>query len=225
MIMQWSYSRLSGYEQCPLKMKFKVIDKLPDPAGPAAERGVYWHKVAENFVRGVISELPDAAPGDPPMHSYKPLFAAIGENKPLLEHQVGFTREWTETGFFAKDTWGRAVYDVIWYDEPTRTVKIIDWKTGKPNVDHMSQLELYSATGLLLFPEAEQAHSQDQYLDVGPHSTLDHKLKRDRLPVILESWKKRVERMEADKQFAPRPGNHCKWCTFAKKKGGQCSFG
>ena len=225
MIKQWSHSRITGYQQCPQRTKFKVIDKLPDPAGPAADRGIYWHKVAENFIRGALPDLPHREPKDPPMHEYKPLFLALQKLEPLLEHQVGFTREWAETGFFSKDTWGRAVYDVIYYDAPRKTVVIIDWKTGKPSGAHMGQLELYSATGLLLFPEAEKAESSDHYLDIGPHSVMTHHLLRDQVQPILDRWKQMAEQMEADTVMAPRPGQHCRWCAFRKSAGGVCSFG
>lgn len=225
-IKQWSYSRLHTYETCPLKAKFKVVDKLADPAGPAAGRGVYWHAVLEKSVTGELTAMPELSVNDPKLGAYAPLLAKLRDIRPLLEHRVGFTREWKETTFFAKNVWCRSVYDVMYYDAATRTVHTGDWKTGKSNPDHVKQLELYNATGLLLFPEAVKAEAVDWYVDIGkPEDDLTHTLTRAGLPDVLRSWELRVRRMETDTVFPARPGKHCMWCNFAKKKGGPCTFG
>ena len=43
----WSYSRLTTWEQCPLKAKLKYIDGLKEPGSPAMDRGTAIHKDAE----------------------------------------------------------------------------------------------------------------------------------------------------------------------------------
>ena len=225
MISQWSHSRITGYEQCPQKTKFKIIDKLPDPPGPAADRGIFFHKVVEDYISGKLPELPRYRDGHPKLDSFKPLFDSLRMEQPLLEHQVGFTREWKETGFFAPDTWGRMVYDVIYYDEPSRTVFITDWKTGKPNGAHLGQLKLYAATGLLLFPEAREVKACDEYLDIGPRARMMLHMVRTQEVPVLEQWARLAAKLEAEVTFAPRPGPLCKWCTFRKSNAGPCEFG
>jgi CRISPR/Cas system-associated exonuclease Cas4 (RecB family) len=101
----------------------------------------------------------------------------------------------------------------------------VDYKTGKPSADHVQQLELYAATALILYPEAEIAVCADWYLDNGPHSSLEYVLARSGLEKVLDKWTDRVRVMETDTIFPARPGRHCSYCAFSKKKGGQCQFG
>jgi RecB family exonuclease len=225
MLDKWSYSRINLYEQCPAKLKYKVIDRLADPAGAAADRGTLFHKVAEDYVGGRILTLPPYKPGDPPLSAFTHKFNELKTHRPKLEHQVAFDREWNQVDFKSPEAWGRMIYDVQYYDSPNVTVRTIDYKTGKPSKSHESQLDLYSATGLLLYTEAKLAISEAWYLDQ-PHL---RPLRRTMTPVaskhVLNGWKARAEKMEAETEFKPTPGEYCRWCTFANTKGGPCSFG
>tara|TARA_B100000686_G_C16767850_1_gene963033 strand:- start:593 stop:1420 length:828 start_codon:yes stop_codon:yes gene_type:complete len=47
----YSNSASSTYEQCPLRWKYKYIDKYPDPPGLAAVIGTFTHSVLENLCK------------------------------------------------------------------------------------------------------------------------------------------------------------------------------
>lgn len=220
MINQWSISRLSTWESCPAKAKFKFVDKIHEMSGPQAERGTVIHSFIEGYLNGTVDNLPPEVKAD-----MAPVYDILKEQKPLTEHKIGFTREWTETKFFAPDVWLRAVYDVIYYDEEGKCVVIVDHKTGKVYPKHREQLELYSATGLLLFPEATEAVAKNYYTDIGLAATLSYELKREGVPVVLEKWTNRVAKMEADDKFPANPSAGCRWCSFRRSNGGPCSFG
>jgi hypothetical protein len=162
--------------------------------------------VAEDYVGGKIATLPPYKPGDPPLAAFTHKFNELKTHNPQLEYQVAFDREWHPVEFKSKEAWGRMVYDVQYYDEPNVTVRTIDYKTGRPSRQHESQLDLYSATGLLLRP-----------------------LRRTMTPVaakhVLSSWKARAAKMEEETEFKPTPGEHCRWCPFAKSKDGPCLYG
>lgn len=225
MITKWSYSRVSAYQQCPQRVKFKTIDRLPDPPGPAASRGIRAHKVLETFIAVPGAVLPEQIPDVPRVHEFREILHTIKGLSAAAEKQVGITREWKITAFDAPDAWGRAVFDVAYYVPDEKTVCIFDWKTGKPNGGHFQQLELYGAIGLLMHEEAEKSYCADYYLDIGPKSTLETTLHRKDLQPVLDKWSKMVDQMEKDTTFAPHPGQHCRWCGYAKSKGGPCSFG
>lgn len=220
MISEWSYSRLSTYEQCPRKAKFKYVDRLPDIPGPAAERGNVIHLSIEEFLKGVRDDLHYEIRKD-----FVEEYAMLRLNELLVEHRIGFTKEWEECEFFGVNVWLRVVYDVLWYDDSVRRVHVIDHKTGKPYAGHTEQLELYSVTGLLLFPDAESATSQNFYIDIGMRATIEKTLSRKTVPVVLEKWKNKVSVMEQDETYAANPGQHCRFCPYAKSKGGPCVFG
>jgi len=225
MINQWSYSRLSAYQQCPQKVKFKVIDKLPDPPGAAAERGTYWHSVLEHFVGPGKVELPEPAPGAPALELFRPQLLELREKEPKLELQVAFNQLWQPTEFFAKDAWARMVFDVQYYDEPNLTVNTIDYKTGKVSATHANQLDLYAAVGFLIHPQAKFSNTENWYLDIGPGAKLKRVMAKAASQHVLKRWENIAKEMSMDVAFIPRPGQHCKWCAYAKSKGGPCSFG
>ena len=45
----FSPSAAGTYRQCPLRWKFRYIDKLPDPPGEAALVGTFAHRVLEHL--------------------------------------------------------------------------------------------------------------------------------------------------------------------------------
>ena len=55
-IAAWSFSSLQSFEQCPRKVAFRQVDKIPEPSSPAAERGSEIHNLAERYVRGEEGE-------------------------------------------------------------------------------------------------------------------------------------------------------------------------
>ena len=225
MLNQWSYSRLTAYEQCPQKVKFKVIDKLPDPAGPAADRGTYWHSVLEKYVGPARLDLPDPVPGGPDLSLFVPQLQELRDRNAQVERQVAFNTLWQPVAFFASDAWGRMVFDVQYYDEPSYTVHTIDYKTGKTNATHANQLDLYAAVGYLLYPEAKLSVSENWYLDLGPQAKLPRAMNKAASTHVLKRWENAAQKMSMDTEFKPRPGQHCRWCAFAKSKGGVCLFG
>lgn len=59
-----SPSRANDFVQCPLKFRFRTIDKIPEPPSPAAFRGTLVHAVLEHlFDLEAEQRTPDAAIG------------------------------------------------------------------------------------------------------------------------------------------------------------------
>ena len=57
-----SSSRSSDFKSCPLKYRFRTIDRLPETPSPAATRGTIVHSVLEHlFDLGPAERTPDAA--------------------------------------------------------------------------------------------------------------------------------------------------------------------
>ena len=59
LVTAWSYSRLELYERCPFAFHQKHIAKLPDPGGPAMQRGNIIHKLAEEHALGRLTHPPE----------------------------------------------------------------------------------------------------------------------------------------------------------------------
>jgi len=215
----WSYSRISLWEQCPLKFKLKHIDKLPEEQSPAASRGDTIHKEAAAFISGATTGFPPSlAKFDAQMWELHDL----PRDSVVVEQQWGFTKSWRPTGWFGANTWFRNILDVgVVY--PDGHSDVVDHKTGKEYPDHADQRELNALSLMCRFPDVSHVTSRMWYLDAG-HETIAE-FEQHQKGELQEKWEKRVAPMFADTVFAPRPNDKCKWCAYARSKNGPCKFG
>ena len=212
MITAWSYSRWKCYEECPLKARFKFVDKLQEPGSPAMDRGTAIHQLAQDYTEGKVRLLPKE------LHPFKEDFRALKKAHALCELEWAFTSSWEPTTWFGIDAWLRVKTDVL-VVEPA-TITVIDHKTGKKYDDHQGQLSLYALAGMILYPEVSAVNTQLWYLD--QRDTLCQTYTIDALPKLKKEWIQKTKPMLKDKKFAPRPGSHCRWCYFRKEADGPC---
>lgn len=229
-VYAWSYSRYADYKLCPLRFKLKHIDKMKEPGSPAMERGSTIHKQGENWlVAKKLTSLPVA------YEHFADEMHQLRELNPMVEQQWGFTRGWTPTGWFSGDTWLRIICDVaVVYED--NTADIIDFKTGRKYDTNEEQVELFSTSIFMKFPEVEHVTTRLWYLDqptdnevVREYARKPGMVDEDGEPLkthdeIVKEWEKKVVPMFKDKRFAPTPNHKCKWCPFAKDRGGQCKY-
>lgn len=230
-ITAWSYSRWSTYEDCPFKAKCKFIDKLPEPpAGPAIDRGIAMHSLAEEAISGKMStKTEDIERAERfrsefkagPAKLFKSEFALAKKGKPICETEWAFRADWSDTSWFAKDAWCRVKTDLVFFSK--KELVIVDHKTGKRNESHRTQLSLYALSGFLKFPSIDHISSALWYLDHGaPIPTESYE--RSELGDMIDAWEERVRPMMNDTTFVPKPSNACRWCPFKKEAGGPCKF-
>lgn len=215
-ITSWSYSRFSCYDKCPAKAKYKFIDKLPDPGGPAMERGNLIHKLAEDYTLGKIKKLP------PELQRFKDQFTELKKSKPMVEQTWAFTKHWVKTVY---NDWNncalRIKADASCLDGE-EVLYVIDHKTGKMYDTNKAQLELTAAAAPIMFPKIKKIITQLWYLDSG--DVVEEEYAAADAPTLRKEWDKRVEPMLSDTRFAPKPSHECRWCPFSKSKGGPCKF-
>ena len=232
MIKAWSPSRLVDYETCPAKLKYKAIDRLPEPPAPALDRGTRIHKEAEEYIMGDGQVTPDLRGVKTEL---KRLRQAYRRGKVRVEQSLAFDQRWKPVEWFSPDAWLRCKIDVVEQAKPKQVkktllgvVRITDWKSGKNNArdseKHADQLNLY-ALSVLLGGDAEYATARLAFTDTGefvekPEGTLSMK----DVPATKDIWEARVEPMLTDREFAPTPNFTCRWCAFSKAKGGPCRF-
>lgn len=219
----WSWSRFECWDLCPLKFKFKFIDKLPEPGSPAMERGNKIHDETAKYLTGVREALPDAVT-DP----YQRMLleeCRAAEDK-IVEQKWGFTQGWEPTGYFSRDakkpTWLRTIVDYgVLYED--MTVEIIDWKSGKMYGHNAEQVELFALSAMCHFKPAKQVITRLVYFDAGTEqlATFDAADKA----ALIAKWNAQVAPMFADTTFIARPNDRCKWCAYSKSAGGKCRFG
>lgn len=210
---RWSYSSWSTYEQCPAKWKFSYIDNLPWGSSAAMDRGTRMHKMAEDFVTGAIDFVPnDIRKVGPSLLMYKNMGAKAEETWLLDKNWEPVTNQ--------DDAWIKAIVDLHYFQSPVIYVK--DHKSGQMYDSHREQLELYGLIGLKKYPEAKRAETAAIYMDTG-HEGMDGTIIRAMMPKLIDKWHSGAIRMYEDNTYDPKPGN-CKWCTYAKDKGGPCQY-
>jgi len=223
-ITAWSFSRWQSYCECPAKLKYKAIDKLPEPKGEALVRGTALHLQCETFLKDKKAKVPaELKLIEKQLKDYR-------KRKALAEAEFTFTHDWGTTGWFDKDAWCRVKADVTIepiIDAEVPTVEVHDFKSGKLKEgysEYMLQLELYGLAGLLTYPTAQEAKTSLVFIDHGKVVENEETYVRADLPKLQKAWETRVRPMLNDVVFKPTPGNACRWCHFRKKNGGPCEF-
>lgn len=210
----WSFSRLYAWEECPLRAKLKLIDKLKEPEGPALARGNEIHKEAEKYASGQLRTVPKS------LALMSDDFKGLKKAKPLVEQQWAFNIDWEPCDWFGRDAWLRVICDAVTVSPPHAVV--IDHKTGKFREGYNDQVELFALAALAKFQDIETVRTELWYVDHG--KIIPNDFDRSMEKKLRAKWVKRAKPMLLDKSFNPRPGGHCRWCHFSKAKGGQCKF-
>lgn len=215
-LVAWSYSRYADYDKCPQLAKYKYIYKLPVPENEAMKRGTKVHEALADFINTGTTLSEEIR------RYFNELLGQLQQLQPLADQEWGYTKDWRVTGWFARDTWFRSKLDVcIVYDD--NTCDVVDFKTGKESPTHAQQAELYTISVLVRYANVNNVTVRFWYLDSGGESVF--RFARADLEGLLKKWEKNVGPMLSDEIFAPKPGQHCKWCDFAKSKAGPCKFG
>lgn len=232
-IKAWSFSRYSTYRQCPLKLKLSAIDKIQEPKSPPLLRGTDIHKLAEDYVKGLIRTVPKDL--KIVAEEIKRLRAIVKkEPAAKVEDTWAFRSDWTQTRWDDwNGCWVRIKLDVAHPED--NVIVVTDWKTGKFRQDnlqeYLEQLELYALGALLTYAGRPGLVVRPRlvYTDfpVIHPAPVDYTPKD--LPKLKKTWIARTRPMLNDKVFAPKPNNYCYSCFYGqagKAKGGPglCKF-
>ena len=224
MIRQWSYSRYTTYTKCPFLAKAKFIMKLDEPQAPAMARGAEIHGLAQDFLEGrkktVAHEL----------QSVEHILKDYKKKKASAEGEMGLTRQWQPTGWFATDVWGRVKIDAKtpWNKSGT-IMRVTDWKTGKyapDRPDYGDQTELYALGTFCFHPIVEEVITELVFTDHDQRiaKPVVKAYTRDQLEGMINSWERKLKPMLNDKRFTPSPGAQCRSCNYRKAVGGPCKY-
>lgn len=217
----WSFSRLQGWRQCPRRAALKHLAKLPDPSGPAAERGNVIHKAAEVYL--LAKRTPKVIPAD--LKLLRKTLVQLRVARAVAEAQWTFTSRWLATRWDDwAEAWVRMKVDAHHVDKRANGVVVVDWKSGrmKPE-EHQEQGRLYAVGGLLEYPNAAHVDVYFGYTDHGKVSPRE-RYSRAMLLSLQRYWEEQAAPLLADRRFVPRPGAYCSYCPYSQSKGGPCQY-
>lgn len=229
-ITAWGPSRLAQYNECPAKAKYKHIDKLPDPGGPAMERGNEIHRAAEAWIWGRETKLHDDLKHAKVKKLLMQLKMAAGEKRVRTELELALNRQWQPCTWLDPETYVRIKMDAVLYSKDGTAAEVIDWKTGKAYTaeekpEYVDQLFQYSVILLSAIPKLKRVDSRLVFTDAGQEVVVpEGKLMRADLVSGQKHWDMVAKPMLTDTLFQPKPGRGCAYCPYSQNKGGPCQY-
>lgn len=218
-----SYSRLSTYEQCPLKFKLQYIDKTykDDSDNPAFIRGSRLHKQCEEYIlhktknrlKPVLStEVQNVVPIiDKVIKKYTTIFA---------ETKLALDTNFLPCGWFDKSVIYRAILDMTALN--THNALIIDFKSGKVReYDDKSTGQLHLASCFIFATNESIQNINSAYLFLEHKITISKSFTRDNFISMRDVFYKLFDEVNELKNFEPKVNRYCHWCLATKD---QCKF-
>ncbi len=223
-----SWSRLSDFQQCPRKFQHKYVLKTPNftiqEDSPHLLRGTNVHAALEKYIILLNDGKTDIPPSSlPEVESTKPLIQSFVKHYPSVmpEQQVSVRQDWKQTGWFDKDSYYRAIYDLVALSSTNAIIG--DFKTGKfkdYSEDGPGQLELSATIGLNMWPDIPKVDTM--YIYVDHKKTISRSFTqaedKERLTVHFTEMH---EIVNAEVNFDPKSNEFCKWCPATKL---QCQY-
>lgn len=218
-----SWSRIADFQQCPLKFRHKYIDKTANftamEDSPHLTRGTNVHKALENYIikknagqAGIPeSSLPEVESTKPLIDSFMANFSSV-----MPEQQVSITKDWKQTDWFSKQSYYRAIYDLVAIS--SNSVAIVDFKTGKfkdYSADGYGQLELSAAISLNLWPDVPKVDTLYAYVDHKKTITRSFTQKDDK-ERLTNHFIMIHEKVNSEQDFDPTPNQFCGFCPATK---------
>lgn len=224
--MALSHSRLSDFNQCPRKFKLKYIDKAPNFQMKQEDKSIHLvrgdnvHKALEAYLvkrKTGESNIPNSSL--PEVQETRPLIEqyikAFGIDNVHPEAQISIDDQWRRVEWFAKDSYFRAILDLICL-APTLAV-IGDYKTGKfkdyaPD-NGMGQLELSSAIALSIF---EVKEVKTIYFYVDHKKTIQKQYTQADRSKLVDHFTSEHDKVNCEKNYDPKSNQFCSYCEATK---------
>jgi hypothetical protein len=195
------------------------VDKLDEPKGEPLLRGIAIHQEAEDYLNHKMARVPAS------LKKLRTEFRKLRDKDAVPEEQWGLTRDWEETGYFSNDVWLRMKIDsrdVINH----KTLRLVDFKTGKIREGYEEQLELEAVAAFSIF-DINTVRTELWYVDHGEVLGRDDSrftFKLDDYGRLMKLWEGRIKAMLNDTRYTPTPNYTCQWCHFRKSNGGPCRY-
>ena len=233
----YSYSMIGTFKNCPYRFKLQYIDKIKTKfnLSPALEKGSFIHKGIELYLKNKLDEsIKDYKFTTINEEEKKEIFKTLkkilkGKN---IQFYKSFDNLYIEYGFglnlkdndvevkpYGKDVDIRGFIDLMFYDDFTNSVYIIDHKTGqfRKNQDKL-QISIYYLVAYKLFPEAEKFYLNFDFVE--HDKSVSYTYTRDDFNEILNYVKNSIKQVEEEKEFSKKT-TYCNWCPYFNE--GHCN--
>lgn len=205
-ILPWSYSALTGYENCPFRYyRERILEDAPKKEFEEASEGVRKHTAIELYLKGEapLSDIPLRKTVDGTLSPHL-------NSTRLYEHKLAITKDRQPCEWDDPEAYHRGILDVlcIYPNEPTAF--IFDWKSGKVN-EYSDQLKANAITVMAHYPFVQTVSTEYVWFRFG--KTTVGKVFRDMSDKIWEKFILRADRIEQSliaNDWPKRPSGLCK---------------
>lgn len=237
----YSHSRLSTFEQCQLKYKFKYIDNVIPDYEQSIEQflGKKVHETLEwiyNNAKQRNFELDDIVKyfieswnkdfnkeikifNDLPSEHYfnrgiKFLINYFLKHSPFIDNTIATEKEISFSLDNNKHNMRGFIDRLV--QNPGNVFEIHDYKTGslksQRELDNDKQLALYSIGVRELFGNVSEVNLIWHFLDYGEKKFSKRTL--EELEKLKQEIIQLIDKIESTKNFEPNPNKLCKWCEY-----------
>lgn len=227
MIKAWSMSRLEIYETCPHRAYLQYVLRIPQnelvpPPGKSEHpltRGIRVHTAAEEFVTKDINLIDELQSFSDSFHLQRAKFRESPELC-AIEQEWAITSDWTPTGWFSKDAWGRMKLDYMELNEEGDEVEIVDYKTGKKYpAKNVQQGQLYALVAGIRYPDVKRFNVKFWYVDSG--DILEQSYSKLQTLIFKDDFDLRARTMTTATEFRPYPSGYaCRFCPYGEGRDG-----
>jgi hypothetical protein len=205
--MNWSYSSLKEYVNCPRQYnEVKVLKNFTKRVTYEMTFGTQVHKYCEDYV-GEGKPLPKD------YEHFKPvldeLLAIPGERYP--EHKMALDTEGKPCRYSDPDRWVRGIVDLLIVDNEDGY--IVDYKTGSNKYPDPKQLKLMALMAFAHFRQLERIKAG--LLFITRNSFVDESYTRDQIEELWGHFHPDLLRLESSLKtnvWNPNPTPLCGWC-------------
>lgn len=205
--IQWSYSGLKDYINCPRQYnEVKVLKRFQKRPTQQMLYGTEVHKALEDYV-GEGKPLPKNY--ERYQKQLDPLREMDGDKYP--EYRMAVDYERNPCTFGAKDYWVRGIVDLLVVDGEQGY--IVDYKTGSNKYPDPKQLQLMALLTFSHFPEVQ--HVKAGLLFVVHEHFVTSEYSRDDEEKLWADFGSPLERLRlsyVNDAWQPNPSPLCGWC-------------
>ena len=216
--MQFSYSKISTYKQCPYKFKLLYIDKIGKPVvNEALIKGSKIHTLLENY-ESVINQYTE----NPQNLEYLGIVLEFAKSdighdilnkQSIREHCVKFDKDLNANDSLSK----KETYLIGYIDRINLSsgIELIDYKTGKykdPKFQDFEQLSIYGLYMFSKYPDVESILLRYVYVE---HCRENSKLiTRADSAIIKQLLINDLNQIQNEVEYPKKPQKLCDWCEF-----------
>jgi len=207
MIIQWSFSSLKQFINCPRQYyEVKVLQNYKQKESVQMIYGTEVHKALEEYVKN-NAELPKN------YQRFKPMVDAVAAipGTKLTEYKMALDTDKKVCDFDDEKRWVRGIVDLLIVDGDRAF--IVDYKTGSNRYPDPKQLTLMSLMTFTHFPEVKSISAA--LLFVAHNSLVPKEYTRDDQELMWHSFGQDLARLEIatrTNKWSKNPTPLCRWC-------------